>query len=70
MAVALMTGKASDTHISSGKDKSLGLATCDLPLKPSEDKLGNYSNSWTNDEFNNNSESDDDDRIPSPIKRK
>jgi len=40
VAAALMTGKVGDTHLSSGKDESLGLATCDPPPKPSEDKLG------------------------------
>jgi hypothetical protein len=45
VAAALMTRKVGDTHLSSGKDESLGLATCDPPPKPSEDKLGSYSDS-------------------------
>jgi len=50
VAAALMTGKAG-----SGKDESLGLANRDPPPKPNEDKLGSYGDSWTEDEFNNNS---------------
>ncbi|KAF8847268.1 hypothetical protein BDZ45DRAFT_343497 [Acephala macrosclerotiorum] len=70
VAAALMTGKVGDTHLSSGKDENLGLAPCDPPPKPSEDKLGSYGDSWKDDEFNNNSESDDDDRRLNPTKRK
>ena len=55
MAAALMTRKVGDTHLSSGKDESLGLANRDPPPKPNEDKLGSYGDSWTEDEFNNNS---------------
>jgi hypothetical protein len=70
VAIALMTRKVGDTYLSSGEDKSLGLATYDPPSKPSKDKLGSIGNSWTDDEFNNNSESDEDNRRPSPAKRK
>ena len=70
MAVALITRKVGDTHLSSGKDKSLGLATYNPPPKPSKDKLGSYGDSWTNNEFNNNSELDEDNKRLSPIKRK
>jgi hypothetical protein len=70
VAAALMTGKVGDTHLSSGKDESLGLANYGPPPKPSEDKLGSYGDSWTDNEFNNNSESDDDDMRRSPAKRK
>jgi hypothetical protein len=68
VAAALITGKVGDTHLFSGKDESLGLAICDLPLKLSEDKLGSYGDSWINDEFNNNFKLDDDNRRLSPIK--
>jgi hypothetical protein len=70
VAIALMTRKVGDTYLSSGKNESLGLTNYDLSLKPSEDKLGSYSNSWTDDEFNNNFESKKDNTGRTPIKRK
>ena len=68
MAAALMAGKIGDTHLSSKKDESPGLANRDSSLEPSEDKLG--SESCSDDEFNNNPKSDEDDGRPSPVKRK
>jgi hypothetical protein len=65
-----MTGKVSDTHLSSGKNESPGLTNYDPPLKLSEDKLGSYGDSYTNDEFNNNPELEKDNTRRSPIKRK
>ena len=61
MAAALMTGKVGDTHLSSKKDESPGLANRDPSPEPSEDKL--ESHSCSDDEFNNNPKSDKDDRI-------
>jgi hypothetical protein len=67
-AVALMTRKVGDTYLSSKKDESPGLANRDPSLEPSQDKLG--SESCSDDEFNNNPKSDEDNRRPSPTKRK
>jgi len=67
-AAALMTGKVGDTHLSSKKDESPGLANHDPSPEPSQDKLG--SESCSDDEFNNNPKSDEDDGRPSPTKRK
>jgi hypothetical protein len=45
VAIALITRKVGDTYLSNKKNKSLGLANYNLPLKLSKDKLGSYSNS-------------------------
>jgi hypothetical protein len=65
-----MTGKVSDTHLSSKKDKSLGLVNYDLSLELSRDRVGSYSDSCTNNEFNNNPKLDEDNKRLSSVKRK
>jgi hypothetical protein len=68
VAAALITGKVGDTHLSSKKDESPGLANRDPSPELSKDKLG--SDSCSDDEFNNYPKSDKDDGRPGPAKRK
>jgi hypothetical protein len=70
IVVVLITRKVGNTYLFSRKDKSLGLTNYNPPLKLSKDKLGSYGNSWTNNEFNNNSKLEKDNIRQSPIKRK
>ena len=57
-----MTRNISNTYLSSKKDESLGLANYDLSSELSQDKLGSYNNSHSNNELNNNPKSDKDNR--------
>ena len=50
----LITRKVGNIYLFNRKDKSPRLAICNPPLKLSKDKLESYSNSWTNNKFNNN----------------
>lgn len=57
-----MTGKIGDTYISSKKDESSGLAYHDPSPEPSQDKLGNHSDSCSYDKFSNTPNSDENGR--------
>jgi hypothetical protein len=70
VAATLMSEKVGDTHLSSKKNKSLRLANYDSSLEPSQDKLGSYSSSFSDDELNGNPVSINVDREPRPAKRK
>jgi hypothetical protein len=69
MTATLTSEKVSDTYLSS-KDKSLRLATHDLSLEPSQDKLGNYSSNCSDDKLNSNLVLINVDKEPRPTKRK
>ncbi|KAI9652875.1 MAG: hypothetical protein M1829_001364 [Trizodia sp. TS-e1964] len=69
VAATLMSEKVGDTYLSS-KDESLKLAKHDPSLEPSQDKLGSYSSSFSDDELNGNPVSINVDREPCPAKRK
>jgi hypothetical protein len=70
IVVALITKKVGNIHLFNRKNKSLGLSNCNPPLKLSKNKLRSCNNSWTNNEFNNNSKLEKDNIRQSPIKRK
>jgi hypothetical protein len=70
MAVVLITRKVGNTYPSSKKDESPRIANHDLSLESRQDKLGSFSDTCTNNKFNNNPESDEDHRRRSPTERK
>jgi hypothetical protein len=70
VAAALMTGKISDTHLSSKKGESAGLGYHDPSPEPSHDKLGSHGDSCSDDEFSNTPKSDENDGRPRVAKRK
>ena len=68
--IALMIKKINNIYLFNKKDKSLRLVICDLLLKPSKNKLKSCNDSLINNEFNNNFESDENNKRLSSIKRK
>ena len=63
-----MTEKINNTYLFNKKDESLRLVNYNLLLKLSKNKLKSYNNSQTNNEFNNNSESEKNNKRRSLIK--
>jgi hypothetical protein len=76
VAVVLTTERVDDTYLSSKEDESARPAKRQRPLpysdsflEPSHDKVGSYSDSYSNDKLNNaEAKSDEDNERPRPAK--
>jgi hypothetical protein len=68
--IILITRKINNIYLFNKKNKSLGLINYKLSLKLSKNKLKSYSNNYTDNKFNNNSELNEDNKRLSPINQK